>query len=178
MSHRGEVSVKIEEASANKSDEKLKPPRLVTAGPSPRDEGRLSPRKSQSLTPRKNGPDEHREKNSTTPRRNATQGDPLQPLKKESRGKSGFLSSFFGDAQPSAAQTERLESSPNPPKVAKKRPGSASMTADQLVSVREVCADITDVRSFVCLLCGAGCYRYNFRTEFLFGHRIARTGEG
>lgn len=138
MSHRGEVQVKIDDGGVasqmSKSDEKLKPPRLNASGPSPRDEGRLSPRKSQTLTPRKHA-DETREKSSTTPRKGAA---PPEALKKDTKSKSGFLASFFGDAQPSSpAAPDRAEASPNP-KSGKRRPGSTSMTSDQLISIRDV----------------------------------------
>lgn len=142
MSHRGELAVKIDDAAAAsaaaKADEKLKPPRLNASGPSPRDEGRVSPRKSQSLTPRKHGPDEPREKFSTTPRKGAPPPDALQAQKKDGKSKSGFLASFFGDGQQSTSPApERAEPSPNP-KGSKRRPGSTSMTSEQLISIRDV----------------------------------------
>lgn len=147
MSHRGDLAVKIDEggspaASAAKSDDKLKPPRLAASGPSPREEGRVSPRKTNSLTPRKHGPDEARAEKSTTPRK---EGSQLQRKEVGSKPKGGFLASFFGDAQPSTSPVpERAESSPSA-KGSKRRAGSTSMTNEQLVYIREVRALLSDL---------------------------------
>lgn len=147
MSHRGDLAVKIDEggspaAAAAKSDDKLKPPRLNASGPSPREEGRVSPRKTNSLTPRKHGPDEARTEKSTTPRK---EGSQLQRKEVGSKPKGGFLASFFGDAQPSTSPVpERAESSPSA-KGSKRRAGSTSMTNEQLVYIREVRAPLFDV---------------------------------